>query len=142
MYRLASRHAAALFGSRFLGRFLPESAMVAVRQEYTRYGVAGLFIGRLLPGFRAVVAPFAGLMHLSFLRAFIPMALASAVWHGDLSCIPAQLANQPGRIIEVISEINHTLGIVSGAIVGVLAPLLMRRRRRLRAAAMDDEAGQ
>src|SRR5688572_743409 len=50
MYALASHHAAALFGSRFFGRFLSETAMVKVREEYTRYGIAGLFVGRILPG--------------------------------------------------------------------------------------------
>lgn len=134
MYALASRHAAALFGSRFFGRFLPEIALIRVRDEYTRYGILGLFIGRILPGFRAVVAPFAGLIHLSPLRAFIPMALASAIWYGGLIFIAAELGHRFDRIREVISGINLTLGIVSGLILAVAAVLLVRRRRRRRAA--------
>jgi membrane protein DedA with SNARE-associated domain len=134
MYALASRHAATLFGSRIFGRFLSETAMVQVREEYKRYGIAGLFIGRLLPGFRAMVAPFAGLIHLSPWRAFIPMLLASAVWYGGLIFLAAQLGNQFDRIREIISGINLTLGIVSGVIAVVAPVLLVRRRRRRRAA--------
>jgi membrane protein DedA with SNARE-associated domain len=134
MYALASHHAAALFGSRLFGRFLSESAMVKVREEYTKYGIAGLFIGRILPGFRAVVAPFAGLIHLSPWRAFLPMALASAIWYGGLIFIAAQLGSQFDRIREVISGVNITLGIVSGLVVLAVVVLIVRRRRRHRAA--------
>jgi membrane protein DedA with SNARE-associated domain len=133
MYALASRHAAALFGSRFFGRFLSETAMVKVREEYTRYGIAGLFVGRILPGFRAVVAPFAGLIHLSPWRAFLPMALASAVWYGGLIFVAAELGNQFDKIRDVISGVNITLGVVSGLVVLVAVVLIMRRRRRRRA---------
>jgi membrane protein DedA with SNARE-associated domain len=138
MYFLAARHAARLFGSRFFGRFLSEAALVRVREEYGRYGTAGLFIGRLLPGFRAVVAPFAGLMHLSPLRAFVPMALASALWYGGLIFIAAQLGNQFDRIRQVITGINTTLGVISAVVVIIVVALLMRRRRR-RLAAIPEE---
>lgn len=132
MYALAYRHAAALFGSRLFGRFMSETAMIRVREEYSKYGVAGLFIGRILPGFRAVVAPFAGLIHLSPLRAFVPMALASAIWYGGLIFVAAQLGNQFDRIRDVISGVNITLGIISGLIVATaVVMLVLRRRRRL-----------
>ena len=36
---------------------LPDNAMAFVRKEYDRFGLVGLFVGRFLPGFRAVVAP-------------------------------------------------------------------------------------
>ena len=133
MYALASHHAAALFGSRIVGRFLSETAMVKVREEYTKYGIAGLFIGRILPGFRAVVAPFAGLIHLSAWRAFLPMALASAIWYGGLIFIASELGNRFDQIRQVISGVNITLGIVSGLIVLVAVVLIVRHRRRRRA---------
>ena len=143
MYALASHHAAALFGSRIVGRFLSETAMVKVREEYTKYGIAGLFIGRILPGFRAVVAPFAGLIHLSPWRAFLPMALASAIWYGGLIFIASELGNRFDQIRQVISGVNITLGIVSGLIVLVAVVLIVRHRRRRRAelaAALEGEA--
>jgi membrane protein DedA with SNARE-associated domain len=132
MYALASRHAAALFRSRLARRFLDEEAMVRVRAEYQKYGVPGLFVGRFLPGFRAVVAPFAGLIHLSPLRAFIPMALASALWYGGLVFLAAELGNRFDRILEVIGQVNLGLGIASGAVLVVIVVLVMRRRRRRR----------
>jgi membrane protein DedA with SNARE-associated domain len=136
MYALAARHAAALFRSRLARRFFDEEAMVKVRAEYQKYGVPGLFIGRLLPGFRSVVAPFAGLIHLSPLRAFVPMALASALWYGGLVFLAAELGNRFDRILQVVSRINLGLGIVSGLLlVTVVVVLVARRRRRRRAMA-------
>jgi membrane protein DedA with SNARE-associated domain len=133
MYSLASRHAAALFGSRLLGRFLSESAMVRVREEYVKYGIVGLFVGRILPGFRAVVAPFAGLIHLSPWRAFLPMALASAIWYGGLIFVAAELGNRFDQIRNVISGVNLTLGILSGLVAVVAVIMIMKRRRRQQA---------
>lgn len=133
MYFLAARHAAALFRSRFARRFLPADGMAFVRREYQRFGLVGLFIGRLLPGFRAVVAPFAGLIHLGPLRAGIPMALASALWYGGLVFIAATFGRQFERIIELLSGVNRTLGIVAGALLVAIVGWLVHRARRQRA---------
>jgi membrane protein DedA with SNARE-associated domain len=141
MYAIAYRNAAVLFRWRFARRFLPETALVRVREEYGRYGVAGLFIGRILPGFRAMVAPFAGLIHLSPWRAFIPMAFASAIWYGGLIFLAAQLGNQFDRILEIIGSINVTLGILSGVAFAIIGVLMLRRRRRRRAASDAATAG-
>lgn len=131
MYGLAARHAGMLFRSRFFGRFLPAEALVRVRTDYARIGLPGLFVGRILPGFRAVVAPFAGLMHLGPARAFVPMALASGLWYGGLIFLAAQLGNRFGDLLELLRGINLTLGIVSGlVVVCVVAWFLVRRRRR------------
>lgn len=133
MYFLAARHAPALFRSRFARRFLPADGMAFVRREYQRFGLLGLFIGRLLPGFRAVVAPFAGLIHLGPLRAGIPMALASALWYGGLVFLAATFGQQFDRIIAVLSGLNRTLGVVALVVLVALVAWAVRRIRRQRA---------
>mgnify|MGYP002623265803 CR=1 FL=1 len=136
MYFLAARHAPALFRSRLAQRLLPADGMAFVRREYQRFGLTGLFLGRLLPGFRAVVAPFAGLIHLGPVRAGIPMALASAVWYGGLVFLASAFGQQFSRILELVSGINRTLGIIAllllAALIGWIVVRVRRQRRRER----------
>lgn len=133
MYWLASHHATTLFGSRIVRRFLSEDGIEHVRAEYQRFGIAGLFLGRMLPGFRAVVAPFAGLIRLGAWRAFVPMFLASALWYGGLIFVASALGSRLDRIVEVIGGVNRTLGIISLVLVlGLVAWLVVRRRRAAR----------
>ncbi len=113
MYFLAARHAPALYRSRLARRFLPEDGMAFVRREYQRFGLVGLFIGRLLPGFRAVVAPFAGLIHLGPLRAGIPMLLASALWYGGLIFGAALLGERFDDLLGIIGGLNRSLGYLA-----------------------------
>src|SRR5512134_1443003 len=64
LYLLARRYGRQFIASRVGQRLLPADAIVALEREYLRFGMAGILLGRLLPGFRSVVAPFAGLVNL------------------------------------------------------------------------------
>jgi membrane protein DedA with SNARE-associated domain len=130
MYWLAARHATTLFESRLARRLLSGHGLERVRAEYRRFGLPGLFVGRLLPGFRAVVAPFAGLIHLGPLRALMPIVLGTAVWYGGLIWLASTLGNRLDRIVGIIGGINRTLGIVSLVLVVALVAWVVLRRRR------------
>jgi len=137
MYWLASRHAAALFRSRLARRFFPEDAVVKVRAEHQRLGLPALFIGRLLPGIRAVVAPFAGLLHLGPVKTAALMTAASAIWYGGLIFLATKLGSRFDDILTVIGNLNRGLAIVAGALaLALVAWLLLRRRRKRLVAAM------
>lgn len=136
MYWLAARHSAALFRSRLARMLLPEDGMVWVRKEYERFGLTGLFIGRLLPGFRAVVAPFAGLIHVGPLRALAPMALASALWYGAIVYGAAALGERWDEVVDVLGGVNRAAGVVAAVVVIVLGFWIRKRvlrHRRYRA---------
>ena len=60
-------------------------AVVTVERNYVRFGLAGLIVARLLPGFRSFTAPFAGLMRLGPVRTLVPIGIASALWYGGSS---------------------------------------------------------
>src|SRR5262249_52708500 len=84
------------FGRRFLQwrlgrRLVTAGSVAAVEREYLRFGLVGIFFFRMLPAFRAVVAPFAGLVNLRPARTLPPIALACAVWYGALILIGTQL---------------------------------------------------
>lgn len=123
------------FGRRFLEspagrRLLPAPAYAAVEREYRRFGVAGMFLFRLLPGFRAFVAPFAGLAGLGVVRAVLPMVLASGIWFGTLVFVGSTVGSQWETIEATLGRLNRTLAI--GSLVA-LAVVLLWIRQRVRA---------
>jgi membrane protein DedA with SNARE-associated domain len=123
------------FGRRFLQsplgrRLLPPTAYAVVEREYLRFGIAGMFFFRLLPGFRAFVAPFAGLAHLGVVRAMLPMALASGLWFAGLVLLGGTLGSRWDTIATTLGHLNRTLAIVSGV---VLVALILYVRHRIRA---------
>lgn len=125
--------AAKRFGRRFLGsrvgrRLLPADAIVAMEQEYLRFGIIGIFFSRFLPGFRVFVAPFVGLVGLPPLRAFAAMAAASALWYGLLTWVGVRLGANWEAINGFISHLNRTLGVVALGVAGLLGWWLWRRR--------------
>ncbi len=113
MYWLASRHSAALFRSKLAKNLLPQNGLAWMRKEYQRFGLVGLFIGRLLPGFRAVVAPFAGLIHLGPWRALLPMTLASAIWYGAIVYGAAALGERWEEVVAMLGGVNRAAGVVA-----------------------------
>jgi membrane protein DedA with SNARE-associated domain/uncharacterized tellurite resistance protein B-like protein len=131
--------AARRYGRRFLAsgagrRLLSPAALATVEREYMRFGVAGIFLGRLLPGIRAVVAPFAGMVHLSAPRAIVPMALASALWYGAVVTAATMVGAEWSRIELLLARFNRTLAVVAGAAaVAIVFAVLLRARRRRRA---------
>lgn len=135
VYFLAARHADALFRSRLARRLLSDDGLAFTRREYQRFGLLGLFIARLLPGFRAIVPPFAGLLHLGPVRAGAIMALASGLWYGSLIWIAVQLGDHWEEILQWVGALNRTLAIVGLVVVAGLGWWVWRRWRTRRISA-------
>jgi membrane protein DedA with SNARE-associated domain len=126
------------FGRRFLQgrlgrRLLTPGTFAAIEREYLRFGVVGIFIFRMLPAFRAVVAPFAGLVNLRPARALIPIALACAVWYGGLILLGNQLGENWEGILGALRKLNRGLGIAALGVLVTIAVFVIRRRRASRA---------
>jgi Uncharacterized membrane-associated protein len=101
-----------------------------MEREYLRFGIAGIFISRLLPGFRSFVAPFAGLANLSPAKTLIPIAAAATLWYGFLVYVGVQLGEEWEAINHLVSRLNRTLAIIGGLLlVGLVLWMLLRRRR-------------
>jgi membrane protein DedA with SNARE-associated domain/uncharacterized tellurite resistance protein B-like protein len=135
VYLASRKFGRRLFASPTGRRLLAPRSLAVIEREYLRFGTAGIFVSRFLPGIRAVVPPFAGLVGLDPLRTFLPMGLASAIWYGGITLLGAFIGAEWGRIMGLIAGVNRTLGLAAGAlIVGVVAWRLMvgRRRRRER----------
>lgn len=125
------------WGSRFteskLGRRLvPPAAIAALEQGYLRFGIWGIFFTRLLPGFRSVVAPFAGLVRLPAIPSLATMMVASGVWYGFLTWVGYRVGGEWEAIARVLGGINNALLLVTLTVVGVLVVRWVRRRARRR----------
>jgi membrane protein DedA with SNARE-associated domain/uncharacterized tellurite resistance protein B-like protein len=133
VYLAARRYGRRLFASPTGRRLLAPRSLAILERGYLRFGVVGIFLSRFLPGIRAVVPPFAGLVGLSAARTFVPMGLASAIWYGGITVLGAVIGAEWERITGLIAGVNRTLGAVTLALaVAGVAWYLVRARRRRR----------
>jgi LPXTG-motif cell wall-anchored protein len=129
IYALARRHGA-LVTHGFLGRHIFTPNTVAhIEDQYRRHGTYGIFISRLLPVWRGVVMPFAGIAQVPAWRALIPMALASAAYYGALTYLVSRLGTNLDEVLRVVGHVNTVLAIVAGVLILVIALWIIRRRR-------------
>ncbi len=129
VYHAARRHGRRFLGSPLGRRLLPAEAILSMEREYLRFGLFGIFLARLLPGFRTFLAPFVGLVNLPPLRALLPMALSAALWYAGLVYAGARLGQEWDRIHEFIGHLNRTMGALA-VVVGLLLGWWLWRRSR------------
>jgi membrane protein DedA with SNARE-associated domain/uncharacterized tellurite resistance protein B-like protein len=133
VYFAARRYGRRLFATATGRRLLAPRSLAIIEREYLRFGVVGIFVSRFLPGIRAVVPPFAGLVNLSLLRTLVPMGIASAIWYGGITILGVVIGAEWERINHIILGVNRTLAVVTALVVcAALLAYLRRRRRRQR----------
>lgn len=131
VFYFARRHAERLTASRLGKLLLPPEATAFLLKEYGRYGAFGMLLTRLLPGFRSVVAPFAGLSKLSLRQLLVPVGIATALWYTMLTWVGARLGDQWDVVVGVLDAIYGALGIAAIVVAVLLVGgLLWWRRRR------------
>jgi membrane protein DedA with SNARE-associated domain len=130
VYALARRHGS-IVSRGLLGRhiFTPDT-VAHIEAQYRRHGSYGIFVSRLLPVWRAVVMPFAGIARVSPARALVPMALASAVYYGALTYLVNRVGTDLETVLAVLGRVNRVLAIVAGAVILIIVVWIVRRRRR------------
>lgn len=131
VYLVARRLGQGFFATGLGRRLLTPEAVVVVHREYLRFGLVGLFIARLLPGFRSFTAPFAGLVRLGLVRTMVPIALASALWYGGLVLIAARLGENWDDVTRLVSGLNRTLAVIAVLVLGGILYWVIRHRKRL-----------
>ncbi len=103
VYLISRRYGRRLFATNLGRRLLAPRSLAIIEREYLRFGVAGIFVSRFLPGIRAVVPPFAGLIHLSAVRTLVPMGVASAIWYGSITVLGSVIGAEWGRINHILA---------------------------------------
>jgi membrane protein DedA with SNARE-associated domain len=128
VFFLARRYGRAFFRGRLGRRLLPRRVLERIEHEYERHGTYGVFLARLLPVWRGVVMPFAGVARLHPVRAIVPMALAGALYYGGLVALIATLAANLDDVVRFIRGVNAVLAalaalVLVGAAIGVVRAL-------------------
>lgn len=132
VYLLARRYGRAAFTGRLGVRLLSEETLDRIAREYHRHGLWGIFLSRLLPVWRAVVCPFAGMGRLPAGRTLGAVALASAVYYGGLTAFVYTLGDNLEAVLGAVQRLNATLAAVALAVAALVAWRLWRRRPRTR----------
>jgi membrane protein DedA with SNARE-associated domain/uncharacterized tellurite resistance protein B-like protein len=129
VYLLARRIGRPFFATPLGRRLVSPGGVARIEREYLRFGVAGIFLARFLPGIRAVVPPFAGIFGLSAWRAILPMVAASAIWYGGITMLGVYLGGEWDVILGALKRLNQLLAVLAVlVIVGGLVLVLQRRR--------------
>lgn len=113
-------------------RLLSPEMMALLEREYLRFGSAGLFLARLLPGFRAFVAPFGGLIQIAPARVIIPIVLASGIWYGAVTWLATTIGGEWDSILLLLGQVNAILAIAAVGITVLIVVSLLRRYRKTR----------
>jgi membrane protein DedA with SNARE-associated domain len=130
VYALARRYGRGFFAGRIGRKLLPESVLTHIAEQYHRHGAYGIFLSRLLPVWRAVVPPFAGIAGLSAPRTLIPIALASGLWYGALTFCVVRLGTNLDAALAMLGRVNRGLGAVALALFIFLGVWIVRRLKR------------
>lgn len=129
VYFLARTSGPGVFAGRLGRRLLSEQTLARIAQAYGRYGSVGIFLSRLLPVWRAVVGPFAGLVGLSASRALIPIVLASGLYYGFLTFLVYTLGGNLERVLAALGQVNGVLVGLAVTAAALVAYQAWRARR-------------
>lgn len=105
-----------------------------LEQFYGRYGAFALFVSRFLPGVRALVPPFAGALRLPAWRVFLILGTASGIWYGVITILAYRVGADWDTLQAKMRQWQHglLLGASIVAVAGLIAWLVLRRRKRAR----------
>lgn len=130
VYALARRHGRALFQG-VLGRRLFSDATIArIEEQYRRHGPWGILLSRLLPVWRGLVMPFAGIAGVPAWRALLPLAVASGVYYGALIFLVTTLGTNLEDVLRLLGRVNAVLAVVAAALLLAAALWTLRRLKR------------
>ncbi|MGH7568715.1 MAG: DedA family protein [Gemmatimonadales bacterium] len=126
VYLVARRHGRAFFQGRLGRRLLSEQTLAHIARAYERHGTYGIFLSRLLPVWRGVVMPFAGIAGVSAPRALGSLALASGLYYGLMIYLVATLGTNWDQVLRVFGRVNVVLGVGAGGLLVVAAVWVVR----------------
>ncbi len=126
VFLAARRFGRPFFATRLGRRLLSERALERIGDVYRRYHLWGIFVSRFLPGYRAVVPPFAGIAGLRGHQALPPVLAASALYYGLLVLAVHTLGTNWASVERLLGRV----GLVLLGLAIVATGLLVWRWRR------------
>jgi membrane protein DedA with SNARE-associated domain len=132
LYFFARARGPAFFESGWPRTLMPPESMTALHEAYARHGVLGIFLSRFLPGVRAAVTPFAGVVGMSPVKALVPATVASGIWYAFLVVVGSAMGANWERARAFVEDANRVLGLLAILATAAFAWWLWRRRQARR----------
>lgn len=129
LYFYARSRGRAWLETGWVSRLMPPDVVSALEIAYAKHGVLGIFMSRFLPGVRAAVTPFAGVVGMSPWKALVPASVASALWYAVLVAAGSVLGLNWDSARRLVDDLNRVLGIVALVVTAAGVWWLWRRRR-------------
>jgi membrane protein DedA with SNARE-associated domain len=129
-YTLGRRHGRGFFRDGWGRKLMPPEVLAALEEAYARWGTAGVFLSRFLPGLRAAVPPFAGVAGLPAVRTLVPAAIASAIWYAFLAFAGYEVAENWDAVKTLVADTNRALALAALVVTVITFAWLRRRSRR------------
>jgi membrane protein DedA with SNARE-associated domain len=130
VYALARRHGRALFQGTLGRRLLSDATIAHIEEQYRRHGTWGIFLSRLLPVWRGLVMPFAGIARVPPWRALGPLALASGLYYGALTFLITALGTNLEDVLRVVGRVSTVLAVIAVALLCAVGIWMLRRLKR------------
>lgn len=127
-YVLGRRYGGKAFLHR-IEKYAGPTAEERIRKLYKKYGFAGLFVSRFLPGVRAIVPPFAGAMKLPAFGVILSIASASLVWFGVITFLAFRAGDNWDLLQQYLVRSGKVAGAVAIAIVLLVIVIWLWKRR-------------
>lgn len=133
VYALGKRYGRDFLRSGRGRRLIPDQQWDRLEAFYDRWGVAAIFAGRFLPGFRALVPVFAGAAGVGPVKVLPPLLVASAIWYGVLVRLGYAAGDNLDAVVAAMAQTQRVLLVVSIVLAALVAWLWWRGRRRTEA---------
>ena len=130
VYWLALGYGAQFFSTRVGNALLRPVQLEHIAAFYARWGVPAIFIGRFLPGFRAVVPVFAGVSRVPARRVIPPVAIASGIWYGLVVYVGGVAGRNWRAILDAFQAWSGVLLVVAIVLGTLVASWWWLSRRR------------
>ena len=130
MFFVAKTVGRAFFETRTGQRLLSRRTLATLEREYQRHHLWGIFLSRFLPGYRALVPPFAAIAGIPASRALPPVALATALYYALLVFAAHRVGQSWEAVAGWLTHVSTALAGVAVAATLLIAVLVWRRRRR------------
>jgi membrane protein DedA with SNARE-associated domain len=130
VYAVARRYGPPFFAGPIGRKLVPPHVLEHISAAYATHGTWGIFVSRLLPVWRAVVPPFAGIARVPPARALVPMAVASGLWYGGIVFLVAALGDNFEAVLAALRRVNVILGVAALVLVVAVGVWLQRRLKR------------
>lgn len=97
---------------------------------HRRYGLAGFFISRFVPGVRSVVPPVAGALRIPIGGLLGAIAPASALWYGVITLLAFQAGSNWQALVARVGSLTKWMGIAAAVLLAIGAAYYFVRRRK------------